>query len=152
MDNYMDFEYDKIFIKHMESLSCKEILSYLDSRDFENFKSNICHLIKSLGDLRFLVLILKKDIIRYCFMNKHFLECYYFLGLSDYICHNNKLPLDNEYNDIRKYKMSEMVFPGGVNVLCCIFGNEEPKKEALEKAIPEFLLYNIVEWGIENVA
>jgi hypothetical protein len=134
------------------NMNCEEFIDYMDSEDFENFKSNVCHTLKSVGDLPFLIIILKMDVIRYCYKKDKLLECYYFLGLVDYLCRVNGLPCDKEYSDIREFELSERVFPGGTNILCSVFGNDEPKKEAIEKAIPEFLRFNIVEWGIRDVA
>jgi hypothetical protein len=139
-------------MEHLESMSCKEFVEYMDSKDFENFKSNICHTLKNMGDLPFLISVLKMDVIRYCYKNNLMLECYYLLGMVDYLCRINKLPYDKEYSDIRNFKLEKKVFPGDVNLSCSILGNDNPKKEALENAIPEFLNYNIVEWGIRDVA
>jgi len=149
MDNFKNYLHNMNII---DSMDCEEFINYMDSEDFENFKSNICHVLKNIGDLPFLITVLKKDVIRYCNDNNILLECYYLLGMIDYLCRVNNLPLDGGYNDIRKYELSEKVFPGGINILCSISGNDEPKKEALKKAIPEFLRFNIVEWGVRDVA
>jgi len=149
MDNNIDYKYAMNII---DSLDCKEFIDYMDSEDFENFKSNICHTLKNMGDLPFLVIILKKDIIRYCYEKNILLECYYLLGMVDYLCRVNDLPLDSLYNDIRKYKLEELVFPEGVDFLCYLYKNNTPREEFIEKAIPEFLWYNIVESDVRNVA
>jgi hypothetical protein len=120
--------------------------------DFENFKSSVCHSLKSMGDLPFLLNILKSNEIQYYFANDRLLECFYLLGMVDYLCRINDLPFDGEYNYIRKYKLENLVFPAGVHVLCSVYGNDGPKEEFLKKAIPEFLRYNIVESGIRDVA
>jgi len=136
----------------LECKSCEEFIDYMDSESYENFRSNVCHTIKTLGELPFLVIVLKKDIIRYCYENDKLVECYYLLGMIDYICRINDYPYDSEYEDIREYKLDKLLYPSGVHLLCHIENSEEPKKEALKNAIPEFLCFNIVEWGIKNVA
>jgi len=136
----------------IDSMNCKEFIEYMDSEKFENFKSNICHILKNMGDLPFLVAILKKDVIRYCYDNNILLECYYLLGMVDYLCRVNNLPLDAGYDDIRKYRLEEPIFPEGVDFLCYLYKNDTPREEFLKKAIPEFLWYNIVESNIRNVA
>lgn len=149
MQRYKNY---KKYMKFIDSMNCEEFLDYMNKDNFEIFKSNICHFLKSMGDLPFLIAIFKKDIIRYCYKNDMLLECYYLLGMTDYLCRINGLPYDGEYSDIRQYELGKRVFPGGVNILCSVLGNEMPKKEALEKAIPEFLRFNIVELGIRDVA
>jgi len=123
-----------------------------DKFDFENFKSNICHAVKSMGDLPFLVSVLESTEIQDYYRNEQLLECFYLLGMVDYLCRINGLPYDAEYNYIREYKLAETVFPGGIYILCSVFGDDKPEKEALKKAIPEFLRYNIVEYGVKSVA
>jgi len=149
MYNYNDYIYSMNII---ESMDCKEFINYMDSEDFENFKSNICHVLNSMGDLPFLIAILKKDVIRFCYQNNILLECYYLLGMIDYLCRLNELPLDGSYDDIRQYKFNEPVFPEGVDFLCYIHKNNMAREEYLKKAIPEFLMFNIVESDIRNVA
>jgi len=119
--------------------------------DFENFKSNVCHSLKHMGDLEFLLSILKSNEIQDYYNKNQLLECFYLLGMIDYLCRVNDLPFDSEYNYIRKYKLETPVFPSGVYVLCSVYGNDKPKDEFLKEAIPEFLRYNIVESGIRDV-
>ena len=147
-----DYKSYKHNISIVESMDCKEFIDFMDSKDFENFKSNICHTLKALGDLAFLVVVLKKNIIRYCYEENLLIECFYLLGLVDYLCRINGLPFDKEYEDIREYELEERVFPGGINILCSIENSDNAKQEALNNAIPEFLRFNIVEWGIRNAA
>jgi len=40
--------------------------------DFENFKSNVCHSLKSMGDLPFLVSILQSNEIQDYYKNDQF--------------------------------------------------------------------------------
>ena len=149
MDNNMDYNYSMSII---DSLDCKDFIDYMDLENFENFKSNICHILKNMGDLPFLVIVLRKDIIRYFYENDKFLECFYLLGMVDYLCRVNDLPLDSEYDDIRNYKLNDLLFPEGVDFLCYLYNNNKPREEYIKKAIPEFLWYNIVESDIRNVA
>jgi hypothetical protein len=95
--------------------------------------------------------LLETKIIHNYYKNNHPLECYYLLGMFDYLCRIHDLPFVLEYNYIRKYKLNSLVFPEGVNLLCYFGKNDEPKKEFLKKAIPEFLQYNIAESGVRDV-
>jgi hypothetical protein len=127
------------------------ILDFDEPEDFENFKSNVCHSLESAGDLRFLLAVLKSTKIQDYYNNNQLLECFYLLGMVDYLCRINNLPFSDEYDYIRKYKMKEPVFPGGIHILCSLKGNDKPKDDYLKKAIPEFLIYNIVEGNVKNV-
>jgi hypothetical protein len=127
-------------------------LNIMNSENYEIFKSNICHALKHEGDLSFLLSILKSNQIEKYYKEKKYLECYYLLGMIDYLCRINNLPFDNKYNYIREYKIENPVFSAGIQILCYIEGNDEPKQRSLNEAIPEFLRYNIVEGEIRDVA
>jgi len=105
-----------------------------------------------MGDLPFLVSILQSNEIQDYYKNDQLLECFYLLGMVDYLCRINNLPCDGEYNYIREYQLAEPVFPMGVYYLCRVYKNDKPKEEFIKKAIPEFLKYNIVESDVRNVA
>jgi len=120
-------------------------------QDFEIFKSNVCHSVKYDGDYKFIEEILKTEKIQDFFQKKQFLECFYLLGMVDYLCKENNMPFNFIYNSIRKYKLKELIFPRGIITECVVFGNDSPKINYLEKAIPEFLRFNIVEAEVRNV-
>jgi hypothetical protein len=48
-------------------------------------------------------------------------------------------------------RMQSTVYPLGIHTRCIASGNEQPKRESLEEALPEFLRHNIVESEIRNV-
>ena len=119
--------------------------------DFEIFKSNICHYVKDMGDINFIIKTLEENKIRRYFVKKWYPESLYLLAMIDYLSRENGLSLCKDYDDIRATKLKEPLYPKGIQVLCFFFGNEEPKKKSLTEAIPEFLDYNIVESEIRNV-
>ena len=49
-----------------------------------------------------------------------------------------------DYNEIRKYKLENLVYPADLELSEKFLGKDAHKK-ALKNAIPEFLEYNIVE-------
>lgn len=57
----------------------------------------------------------------------------------DYVSRVNEIPLCKNYNDIRKFKLEEPLFPADVLVLCKALGNDRPKEECMCNAIPEFV-------------
>ncbi len=118
---------------------------------FEVFKSNICHLVKDKGDINFLLDILTTDEIRTLYNRKWYAECLYLLAMVDYISRENEVPLCTKYNDIRRCKMQEPLYPASVVILDTALNTDRQRQESLSKAIPEFLRFNIVECEVRNV-
>ena len=118
---------------------------------FENFKSTICHMVKDMGDLDFIIDTLKSDKIRKLFQKRWYPESLYLLAMVDYLSRENDLPVCNEYNDLRRAKLDKIIYPAGIIVMCVLSKSDEPKKESWEEAIPEFKRFNIVENEIRNV-
>ncbi len=119
--------------------------------DFEIFKSNICHLVKEMGDLDFIIYILENDMVRKLYQKEWYPETLYLLAMVDYLSKENDLPICSEYEDLRCRKLSKVIYPSGVIVLASITGDETYKEKALAQAIPEFMRYNIVESEVRNV-
>ena len=119
---------------------------------FEIFKSNVCHYVKDIGDINFLIDVIKTDRI-YSFLDKGwYREALYLLAMIDYLCRENALPLYEEYAELRELRLSKIVYPAGVLILSAALKSERPKEESLRDAIPEFLRHNIVESEVRNVA
>jgi len=119
--------------------------------DFEIFKSNICHLVKEMGDLDFIIYILGNDMVRKLYQKEWYPETLYLLAMVDYLSKENDLPICSEYEDLRCRKLSKVIYPSGVIVLAGITRDETYKEKALAQAIPEFMRYNIVESEVRNV-
>ena len=119
--------------------------------DFETFKSNTCHYVKDMGDLDFIVDVLKSDKVRKLY-NKHWYpEALYLLAMLDYLCRENDVPVCTKYNDIRVQKLERPVFPIGVLLTSEVLKSDEPIRKAEEDAIPEFRRFNIIESEVRNV-
>ena len=119
--------------------------------DFELFKSNVCHKLKRLGDIDFLIETLQSNEIRSYYDKKWYPESLYLLAMVDYLSRINGIALCRDYDDIRKRKLSDVLFPSGVLALAASCGNATAKQQAIANAIPEFLRFNIVESEIRNV-
>lgn len=118
---------------------------------FEVFKSNICHRVKDMGDMDFVINTLESGEIRKLYQKRWYPESLYLLAMVDFISRENGLPVCSEYNDIRKVRLSEVVYPAGV-VIRSLFSNDESiKQESIADAIPEFMRFNIVESEVRNV-
>lgn len=119
--------------------------------DFGVFKSNVCHSVKEKGDICFLIDTLKSDNVRKLYNRQWYPEAFYLLGMIDYLSRINNVPQCNNYNDIRCYKLRELIYPIGVLLEDKILGTTIEKETALKNAIPEFLSFNIVECEIRYV-
>ena len=125
---------------------------FLEHRpSFETFKSNICHHVKDMGDIDFLIEIIESDRIYEYLNKKWYPEALYLLGMVDYLCRENDLPPFEDYEELRNMKLSKTIYPTGILILCSLLNSEEPKEKSLLEAIPEFLRHNIVESEVRNV-
>ena len=115
------------------------------------FKSSICHKLKELGDTEFLIDILESKVIIEYVERKWYPEALYMLALLDYVSRENNVPICTEFDEIRKNRLSQPVFPASVISRCVASGTDDAKTEAIKNAIPEFLRFNIVESEVRNV-
>lgn len=120
-------------------------------RDFEIYKSNICHLVKDKGDIDFIIDTLKEKQIRAYWERQWYRESFYLLAMVDYLSRENGLPLCNDYEDIRNCTLPEPLYPWDVVLAAKLDGSLDMKKQCLKEAIPEFLRFNIIESEIRNV-
>ena len=120
-------------------------------QNFEIFKSNICHSVKSMGDIKFLISILNSNKIQNYYEKKWYLESFYLLAMVDYLSRENSVPLCIEYDYIRNNKLEKPVFPSSVIAKCLIFQSDSPKIKSIKEAIPEFKSFNIIESDVRNV-
>ena len=139
----------KTFDVSVESL-LSEAMEYRPT--FEIFKSNTCHHVKDMGDIDFLIDVIKSDRIISYLVKRWYREALYLLAMVDYLCRENALPLHDDYEELRRLKLSEIVYPAGILILCAALKSDEPKEQSLREAIPEFLRHNIVESEVRNVA
>lgn len=118
---------------------------------FEIFKSNICHMVKDKGDMDFIIDVLQENEIRKYWDRKWYPESFYLLAMVDYLCRENELPICRDYDDIRKHKLAEPIYPRDIMVAVKLNPALDQRKSSWDNAIPEFLKYNIVEGEIRNV-
>ena len=118
---------------------------------FEAYKSNICHLVKSKGDIDFIISTLESNKIRELYDKRWYPESLYLLAMVDYLSRENDLPVCLEYSDIRASRLSETVYPSSVIARCVLSHSDKPKQDSYAQAIPEFIRFNIVESEVRNV-
>lgn len=118
---------------------------------FELFKSNVCHRLKELGDVDYIIEVLEKDEIRRCYERKWYPEAFYLLAMLDYVSRENAVPLCDSYNDLRRQSLAEPLFPASIIAEATVVGDSTVKDRAKAMAIPEFLHFNIIESEVRSV-
>ncbi|MCL2079890.1 MAG: helix-turn-helix transcriptional regulator [Oscillospiraceae bacterium] len=118
---------------------------------FDTFKSNVCHAVKDMGDLDFLLETLETNQIRKLHQKKWYPESLYLLAMIDYLSRENDVPACAEYNDLRATRLLDPVFPSSVIAMSVFAGSDQPKIDSYEQSIPEFKRFNIVEGDVRNV-
>lgn len=134
-------------------LSMEELLSpFLQKRiSFELYKSNVCHRLKELGDIRFIVETLKSDEIGRLFKRKWYPESLYLLAMLDYVSRENDVPLCTQYEALRSVKLQEVLYPASILAMMATSPALSAQKDPLAQSIPEFSRHNIVENEVRNV-
>lgn len=130
------------------------ITSAMEEKDrpaFELFRSNVCHRVKDMGDVPFLIDALSNDFVKKLYNKKWYPEALYLLAMIDYISRVNDVPLCTNYDDLRKIKLENTIYPTDVTMLCTALHTDAPKKQCMQTAIPEFLRFNIVECEVRDV-
>jgi len=116
---------------------------------FDVFKSNICHLVKDKGDIDFMIDLLQNDDIRILYEKKWYPEAFYLLAMLDYLSRENNIPLCTKYDYIRKQKLEKPLYPSSLKIMNKVLNINSD--EIINKAIPEFLHFNIIESEIRNI-
>lgn len=123
----------------------------MERSSFENFKSAICHRVKELGDVDFIIDTLENCHIQIYHERKWYPECLYLLAMLDYISRMNDVPLCKDYDDLRRCKLEKPIYPAGIRAICVATGNDDAMRQAEKEAIPEFMRFNIVESEVRDV-
>ena len=120
-------------------------------QSFDTYKSNICHMVKDMGDIDFIINMLESDKIRKLYQKRWYPESLYLLAMVDYLSRENDLPLCVEYSDIRATRLRDPIYPSSVIAMSAFGRSDQPKKDSYAQAIPEFIRFNIVESAVRNV-
>jgi transcriptional regulator with XRE-family HTH domain len=120
-------------------------------RSFDIFKSNVCHQVHDMGDIAFIIETLESDRIRKLYQREWYPESLYLLAMLDYLSRENKLPLCNEYDDLRTARLREPIYPSSVIAMSVLASSDKPKRASRRKAISEFKRFNIIESEVRNV-
>lgn len=118
---------------------------------FETFKSNICHRVKDMGEVEFMLSVLESDEIQSLYNKRWYPEALYLLAMLDYLSRVNDIPLCTRYDGLRTKKLSKPIYPVGVRLTSEVMDSDEPLKRAEQNCIPEFRRFNIIESEVRNV-
>ena len=129
-----------------------KIINFCEKRDsFDNFKSNVCHFVKNVGELNFIKETLCSDIPQKLYEKEWFPECLYLIAITDYLSRKNNIPIYTGYDSLRMHKLDEPLYPSSIYMLYLLTKDKSVLDDSLNKSIPEFKRFNIVENDIDNV-
>ena len=112
---------------------------------FYVFRSEQIHQVNRKGALQYLIEALENDIVRDLWNNCQKPEAFYVLATVDYISRKYNLPKCNNYNDIRNYKLADILYTIDLEIESAIKKNNSAKQKMLKTCIPEYLNFNIAE-------
>ena len=140
-------------LAHALNVSMQELLApcFIKRSSFENFKSTVCHRVKELGDINFIIDTLESQDIRTYYNRKWYPESLYLLAMLDYLSRENDVPICDDYDDLRRCRLEKPVYPASIRALSAAAQDDAAIKEASKTAIPEFMRFNIVENEVRNV-
>ena len=140
-------------LAHALDMSMEDLLApcFLQRSSFENFKSTVCHRVKDMGDINFILDTLESQEIRTYYDRQWYPESLYLLAMLDYISRENDIPLCNDYDDLRRYRLEKPVYPASIRALSAASKSKEILHNAAATAIPEFKRFNIIENEVRNV-
>ena len=122
-----------------------------DVIDFDLYKSNVCHRVKEMKDIPFLIEILEKDEITALHKRHLYAECLYLLAMVDYLSRIHNIPRCIKYDELRKYKLKQPLYPKSLIAYSKVTNNSKILNDAKQTAIPEFIQFNIVESEVRNI-
>lgn len=119
--------------------------------DFDVFRSTICHEVKNIGELQFILNKVEENLVIKLWKDRKYKESLYVLAMVDYLSRKNNITLVEEYDEIRNNKLKDTVYPKDILILDKLYPHKRIKEKALRDSIPEFLKFNIVETEVLNV-
>ena len=129
-------------------------MEFKASMDFDLFKSNVCHELKSTGsDLEFAKIILREHRIEDCWNNKKYDEALYYYSMIRYFCRIHAWKGIVLFPELQTAKLYYTVVPCGAWLTDRLAKDKSYTscKECVKNAIPEFIDHNIAEGDIRDV-
>lgn len=123
----------------------------MSCNDYTNYTSELCHMLKRMGDIYFSKHILDYVDIDKLIMSGRKKHALYIVAMIDCVSKENHIPVNRDLDKYRGMKMESLSFSSGVELYTKVTKKTDMKERVLKTAIPEFLSYNIVESSIRNV-
>lgn len=120
--------------------------------DYTDYTSELCHMLKRMGDIDFSKHILDYIDIDKLIMSGRKKHALYTVAMMDCVSKENHIPVNENLNKYRNMKMETLCFSSGVELYTKITKKTDMKERVLKTAMPEFLVYNIVESSIRNIS
>lgn len=133
---------------------CKtSLLDHSFDLAYDQFRSDVAHVLKHVGDRQFVDLLRQHDWIKCCLIEKKYVYSLYLLSLYDFLQNKVGQPLDKKYEKLRSVKLHEPLYPADSYMLESVNSSyaEKLKHYQIQNAYPEFLIHNIVEGDLYNV-
>ena len=125
-----------------------------EGMEFDTFKSEACHLLKE-GSVGFIETVLAYDMVGNLMKKNWHAKALYILALFDYMTDQLGGTYYEGYEEYRRLKLKEPLFPQGIAILNKISQEDEKERCILEcqkdPVGKYFMKYNIVEKDIQNV-
>jgi len=120
--------------------------------DFEAFKSNVKQAINVSDPYTFIKYAHNENSIRKLYDEDYYSEVFYLLATIDYLSRIYNIPIFTEYNDLRRYKLQDRLYPASVINMANINRESNILEQSFKNSILEFKRFNIIENEIDNVA
>lgn len=124
----------------------------MEYSDYTNYTSELCHMLKRMGDIAFTECILDYVDIDMLIASGRKKQALYTVAIIDYISKENGIPINPNLSKYRKLKMEVLSFSSGVETYTRIMKTNTMKERALKLALDEFLHYNIVESSVRDIS
>ena len=124
--------------------------------EYDLFRSEVCHMYHFDGDYGFIRKVMKSNLVVHLWNKNEFAKSLYVLAVIDYISWKNGVPLFEEYEQIRKCKLDNILYPSAIILLDRIEQSDKNRKQAIEDCKNDecgafFFRHNIIERSIEDV-
>ena len=123
---------------------------------YDTFRSEVCHMYHFDGDYEFIRKVMKSNLVVYLWDKNEYAKALYALAMIDYISWKNGVPLFDEYEQMRKCKLEDTLYPSAIVMMDRIERSNRNRNQAIEECRKDecgvfFFRHNIIERSIEDV-